>query len=120
MFRRRDPAGRLAGDVIALRDEDEPSPGGEGLSAEPLLRQVMRGGRALGEAPGLDEARELLRRDLAALDDGVKALRDPAAYPVHLSPRLDELRTGMEAALATDPAAAGAATAHVSKGGPCE
>ena len=72
------------------------------------------------EAPGLDEARELLRRDLAALDDGVKALTDPAAYPVRLSPRLDGLRTGMEAALAAGPAAGGATTAPVSKEGPCE
>ncbi len=120
VFRRRDPAGRLAGDVIALRDEEAPPSGGEGLSSEPLLRQVMRGGRAMGEVPGLDEARELLRRDLEALDDGVKALRDPSAYPVRMSPRLDELRTGMEAALAAEPVAAGGEAAPVSKEGPCE
>ena len=134
VFRLRDAAGGLAEDVIALRDEalrdealrdealrdealrdealpdeDGPLPGADGLSAEPLLRQVMEGGRTLEAAPGLEEARELLRRDLEALDNRVKALRDPVPYHVRLSPRLDELRRGLEIALAPE-AAGGDAT----------
>ncbi|MCE2404506.1 MAG: nicotinate phosphoribosyltransferase [Dehalococcoidia bacterium] len=123
VFRLRDAAGSLAGDVIALRDEDEPSAGAEGLPPEPLLRKVMQGGRTMEEAPGLDEARELLCRDLEALDDGVMALRDPAVYPVHLSPRLDRLRVDMEVSLAAESAdrvAAGGTPGPVCEARPCE
>jgi nicotinate phosphoribosyltransferase len=136
VFRLRDAAGGLAEDVIALRDEalgdealgdqalgdqalrdeDGPLPGADGLSAEPLLRQVMRGGRTLEAAPGLDEARELLRRDLEALDNRVKALRDPVPYPVRLSPRLDELRRGLEIALAPEAAGGDAAVRDAGSG----
>ena len=105
VFRLRDRTGRLAGDVIALRDEDAPVSDGDGTSAEPLLREVMKGGRVTETAPSLEEIRERLRRDLEALDDGIKALRDPVRYAVHLSPRLDELRAGMERDLAADTAA---------------
>ena len=105
VFRLRDRTGRLAGDVIALRDEDAPVSDGDGTSAEPLLREVMKGGRVTETAPSLEEIRERLRRDLEALDDEIKALRDPVRYAVHLSPRLDELRAGMERDLAADTAA---------------
>ena len=116
VFRLRDGPGRLTGDVIALRDEDAPCPQGAGASPEPLLNQVMEGGRALETSPSLEEIRERLRRDLEALDDGVKALRDPVRYPVHLSPRLDELRAGMERALAADVTAPAGAVRNAGSG----
>ena len=109
VFRLRNGAGEFTADVIAMRNEDGPVSGADELSAEPLLRKAMQGGRAMKAAPGLDEIRERVRRDLEALDDEVKALRDPVLYPVKLSPRLDELRTGMERALTAGPAAPAAA-----------
>ena len=55
--------------------------GADGLSAEPLLRKAMQGGRAMEAAPGLDEIRSGSVGDLEALDDEVKALRDPFSIP---------------------------------------
>lgn len=78
---RRVADGVAVEDVIAI--EDEPGP----ADAEPLLVQVMAGGRRL-PAPDLAVSRERARRMIAQLPPGVRRLDDPERYPVRLSERL--------------------------------
>jgi nicotinate phosphoribosyltransferase len=54
-------------DLIGLRDQEGPREG------EPLLEEVMRGGRPTDET-GLAEARERFRRDLDALPAELRSL----------------------------------------------
>jgi hypothetical protein len=49
---------------------------------------VIGGGRRIGEAPPIDEARDRARAEVSALPDGVRALRDPDTLPPRLSARL--------------------------------
>jgi nicotinate phosphoribosyltransferase len=75
-------------DLIALADE--PGPRG----ATPLLIEVMRAGRTLGEER-LTAMRDRRRDRVDHLPPGVRGLRDAAAYPILLSPALEALRTRM-------------------------
>ncbi len=59
VFRRRDGAGRFAGDHVARADE-----AGEG---EPLLVPVVRGGKLVAPLPTLESIRSRCRDQLAAL-----------------------------------------------------
>ena len=82
IFRRmRD--GRSDGDVIARW--------GESLSGNPLLRQVMRGGRRLPETEEtLDAARERARTEMESLPEGVRSIEPtPTPYPVEVSEALE-------------------------------
>lgn len=73
----------MAGDVIGLADEQGPP------SSEPLLVEVMRGGRRA--APGdLTEARERFREELEVLPDALRTL-SPGPYPVEISGALERL-----------------------------
>jgi nicotinate phosphoribosyltransferase len=81
-----------AGDVIALRTE--PPPPGH----QPLLGQVMRGGRRLAGPEPLAAARRRCAADLAWLPQEVKALHAPAQLPVTVSPQL----AGLQDRLARD------------------
>jgi nicotinate phosphoribosyltransferase len=78
LFRQREK------DLIGLRAEN--------LAGEPLLQEVMRGGRRRSPSPSLVEMRERLAADLAALPENVKAIRAPARFPVEFSPKLKALR----------------------------
>jgi nicotinate phosphoribosyltransferase len=89
VIRRHDGDGRLAGDMLALAGEAVPA----GYDA--LLQTVMREGRLVGPQPRLAELREHCARQLAALPEGVRRLREPAPYPVAVS---EELRARQEAA----------------------
>jgi len=89
VIRRRDADGRLAGDVLGLESEDLPA------EAETLLEPVMRNGRLIGPHPALDALREYCARQVAALPEGVRRLREPEAYPVAPS---DGLRARQAAA----------------------
>lgn len=84
VWRRRDAAGRLAGDRIATRDEPPPGPGWE-----PLLETVVTDGEP-GPQPTLTESRERSRAEVAALPEALRGLDARAAYPVELSPALLE------------------------------
>jgi len=89
LFRFADNRGRLVRDVIALRDDS--------LSGgEPLLRNVMQGGRIREPHPTLKEIRECFLEEFARLDKKIKAIRNPVVYPVELSPQLNTLREEME------------------------
>jgi nicotinate phosphoribosyltransferase len=84
IFRFVDGERRLKKDVIALRDES--FDGGE-----PLLQKLMETGKTQGAYPSLKEIRERFRAEFETLDKKVKAIRDPAFYPVEISPRLRRL-----------------------------
>ena len=56
----------------------------------------MEGGRRVGPRVELEEMRERRESDLASLDDGYKALKGPAVYPVGHSDGLERLRQETE------------------------
>ena len=64
------------------------------LSGEPveLLEGVVEAGRRVGEAEGLDRARERCRDAIMRLDPAVARFLNPQTYPVGLEPGLAELR----------------------------
>jgi nicotinate phosphoribosyltransferase len=78
VFRERDADGRIKGDCMAL--DDEAAPG------EPLLVEVMRGGRRVSEPPGLVSAREYCRGRIAELPATLRDISEgDTAYPVRIS-----------------------------------
>ena len=90
VLRQRDAGGQICGDQIVLEHE--------ALPGEPLLQEVMRGGRRLRPSPALTESRAHCRRELAALP---VALRGPAAgawYPVSISEGIRQLAAAVDAA----------------------
>jgi nicotinate phosphoribosyltransferase len=82
---------RMEGDLIGLASEP---PAGD---AQPLLDQVVRGGRRTREAP-LAEAIERCSADLAALPTALRGLA-PGPYPVAISPALERLSEDVAAAI---------------------
>jgi nicotinate phosphoribosyltransferase len=76
VIRRRDADGRLAGDTLGLASEDVPA------EVETLLEPVMRDGLLLGPHPALETLRAHCARQIAALPEGVRRLRDPEPYSV--------------------------------------
>lgn len=92
VYRRRDAAGRLAGDVLALREEPPLD------DAEPLLEPVMAEGRPLEPPPPLDSLRARCQAQLAALPPETRRLRDPVPVAVVPSPRLRAHQQALRAA----------------------
>lgn len=92
VWRTRDAAGRFAGDVLSLAEEAAPAPG-----AEPLLETVMTGGRLARPHPPLGAVRAHCARQVAALPEAVRRLREAAAYEVRYSARLQALQSELEA-----------------------
>lgn len=86
VFRRRDPAGRFAGDLIGQADETPPP------DSEPLLGQVMRNGKRLLPQTSLDDLQQRFLAEFSSLPDQHKALRSPQPYDVRISSRLQEFR----------------------------
>ncbi|MDZ7344853.1 MAG: nicotinate phosphoribosyltransferase [candidate division KSB1 bacterium] len=62
------------------------------LGIEPLLIEVLREGKLVGDMPSLEQMRQLRQADVARLDAGVKRLMNPHIYHVSLSQRLWELK----------------------------
>lgn len=88
-FRFVDNKGRLYKDVIALRHEN--------LSgAEPLLKKVMENGKIKGPYPTLKELRETFLAEFNRLDEQIRAICNPAIYPIELSPQLQHLKEEIE------------------------
>jgi nicotinate phosphoribosyltransferase len=80
---RSEKAGRAVGDVIARADED--------LPGRPLLKRVMKGGKALWDEVGdLETARARAKAEIAVLPDAVRGIKtaDPP-YPVAVSAALE-------------------------------
>ncbi|MBI5498952.1 MAG: nicotinate phosphoribosyltransferase [Deltaproteobacteria bacterium] len=85
VFRAFDAAGRPQGDRIA-RIGELPRPG-----EQPLLQPVMRGGRRVGEPVAIERLRGQAGENVRRLPAGVRALSDPAPYPVAVSEALRRL-----------------------------
>ena len=83
VFRRLNDRLQLRQDVLSRRDEKL-------ADSEPLLEKVMDNGRAL-KSPPLTTSRERFLEEFYRLDDAVKDIRNPAAYPVEYSDALCEL-----------------------------
>ena len=78
VFRTQDAHGHADRDLIALASENAPG--------EPLLREVMRNGRRVGNLPPLSVIRDYCRSQVAALPAALHALeRSEPAYEVRLS-----------------------------------
>lgn len=92
---RRANGGRLAGDTLAEAGED--------LPGQPLLQQVMEGGRRTSHGQWtLEDARQRCARELEALPPALHSLVQlPAAdaYPVWISSKLAETRRRVSADL---------------------
>ncbi|MBI4529498.1 MAG: nicotinate phosphoribosyltransferase [Deltaproteobacteria bacterium] len=95
VYRIKDGRGFLARDVIALRDET--IPGGE-----PLLTKVVEKGRTVGQHASLQELRDRFHAEFKRLEDQVKAIRNPATYPVEISANLKHLRRHVEQQLTSE------------------
>ncbi len=92
VYRYYDDQGNLLRDVIALRDEDL-------AGARPLLKPVMRQGRIVQPLPSLNDSREHFQAQFTHLPEPYKALENPPAYPVELSPGLKDLQSRVETKL---------------------
>lgn len=89
VWRRRDVHGRLAGDVLSLAGDRHPG--------EPLLRQVMAGGRRTTPAETLEAVRDRARQQLDVLPQPLAALQDAAPYEVTVAASLRELAARLDA-----------------------
>ena len=90
VFRERGAQGEAVCDRVVLVGEEAPG--------EPLLVEVMRGGRRAGAQPSLTELRERCRRELAALPRSLRELpAASAAFPVDISPGLRGLAASLDA-----------------------
>ena len=85
VFRHSSARGEFASDTIAL--EDEPPNGGE-----PLLIEVMRGGRRTQPAESVSSLRERCMKSLERLPLRYRQIHRSAVYPVRYSKRLTALQ----------------------------
>ncbi len=89
VFRRLDDAGRFAGDLLTLEDDDAPG--------MPLLESVLRAGARVGGPPPLAALRARAQAQMAALPEALRSLSPAAAYPVAVSPSLRALADEVDA-----------------------
>jgi nicotinate phosphoribosyltransferase len=106
-----DDAGAPLGDVLYLHDEDWPRTGNipardrvqtnrrvriqDAARGEALLETVFESGQPLAEAPDIASIRDYAQRQIAALPDEFKRLRNPEIYTVVSSDSLASLREQM-------------------------
>jgi len=83
VFRFKDEQGFFVKDVIALADEQ--------MKGEPLLVKVMENGKITRALPSLGAVRAAAAENLSKLPEKYKKLTDAPAYPVELSPALEDL-----------------------------
>ncbi len=84
VFRQLDERQRLRKDTLGLREEKL-------ADSEPLLENVMANGRAI-KSPPLATSRERFLDEFHRLDESIKAVRNPAVYPVDYSDALRDLQ----------------------------
>lgn len=82
VYRRCNGDGRMVADVVTLEDDAQPG--------EPLLAQVMRGGRRLA-TPTLEDSRRRAAASLARLPESLRLLQEPCEYPVEIAAVLHRL-----------------------------
>jgi nicotinate phosphoribosyltransferase len=87
-------------DLVAIRDEDLPA------EAEPLLEQVMAGGRrvtpAQSESATVTAARQRFVADLAELPEIARRIRQPETLTPQISRRLSKATAELQNVLITD------------------
>ncbi|MFQ6029705.1 MAG: nicotinate phosphoribosyltransferase [Dehalococcoidia bacterium] len=93
VFRRQDGDGAFAQDILTLANETLPA-------GEPLLAEVMTGGKRSAPSPTLDQIRRQFQEDFRRLDEHYKRLHQPPRYPVTVSPKLAALSSQVQAQLA--------------------
>jgi nicotinate phosphoribosyltransferase len=91
VFRRYGADGRMAGDVVALAEND-PQQG------EPLLREVMLNGQRVAASPRLDELRRQTVEGYAKLPTAMAGLDAAQSYPVAISDALRGLAGQVDSA----------------------
>ena len=84
VFRFHDADGSFRGDLIACADEQFPYD-------EPLLRCVMRNGHRISSSPELQSIQQYARQQIEKIPEGCRRLRQPEAYIVGFSQRLESL-----------------------------
>lgn len=94
VFRSRDAAGVLSGDVLALDDET--------LPGEPLLQEVMRGGRRLRPAEPLADVRQRTLGELERLPPALRGLAPATVPAVHVAESLRALAAEVDRRTFTD------------------
>jgi nicotinate phosphoribosyltransferase len=82
VFRIRDKKGFYVRDIIGLEDE---------VLGEPLLKKVMQAGEVMIAPQSAATIRETALKNLSFLKKQVKALHEPASYPVKTSAGLQKL-----------------------------
>jgi nicotinate phosphoribosyltransferase len=92
VWRRYGPDGRMAQDVVALERDAQ--------AGEPLLHQVMQGGRRTGPQPTLRESRARAARDLERLPVPLQRLEPGVVYPVEVADGLVRLAAEVDDRLA--------------------
>jgi nicotinate phosphoribosyltransferase len=98
VWRRFDAAGRFAGDRLGLEDDRE-------LAGTPLIVQVMRGGRRVSPAEGLQDIRERVADGLSRLPGPLRRVDADASYDVAIAPSLERLAAEVDRRQQGDPAA---------------
>ena len=81
----------MVGDVVTLDSDHQ--------DGKPLLHAVMRDGRRLLPAAGLEDSRALAASELQCLPSALRKPRDPENYPVTISAALRALTARMDAEL---------------------
>jgi len=82
VYRNYDAAGRMASDVVTIEGDAQPG--------EPLLKQVMRGGRRLAITT-LKDSRSYAAANLERLPEPLRRLQESCAYPVEIATALHQL-----------------------------
>jgi nicotinate phosphoribosyltransferase len=84
VWRRFDDDGRFAGDTLGLEDDQEPT-------GTPLIAQVMRRGRRLAPAEGLQRIRDRVADGLVHLPARLRHVDADGGYDVAITPSLQQL-----------------------------
>ncbi len=88
VWRRYADDGAMAGDVLSLEEDVQ--------DGEPLLRPVMRNGRAVEPRPTLTEARARCAAELERLPTHLRRLETEPAYTVEIGPALRALAAAVD------------------------
>lgn len=73
----------MAGDTISVATDEQ--------AGEPLIHEVMRGGKRLGPPPSLDEIRAHAAHELERLPQPLRELEPDATYEVQIGNALKDL-----------------------------
>jgi nicotinate phosphoribosyltransferase len=83
VYRSYGPDGRMAGDVVTTETDRR--------GGEPIIQQVMQGGRRLSPSPSLADIRTRAARELERLPEPMRRMERDAKYPVEIADALVQL-----------------------------